>query len=210
MLGGTGKTGRRVVERLRRAACPTRRRLALRRAAVRLGGPHDVGAGAARRRARCTSSFYPDLALPGARRHGRGVRRAGRRARGPPAGAAVRPRRGGGAGERAAVQAAGADCTIVRVQLVLPELQRELHARRVLGGEVALPVGDVPEPFVDVEDIADVAVAALTEDGHAGRALRADRAAAADVRGRGRRDRRRDRPRRCAFVPVPIEEYRRR
>ena len=32
-----------------------------------------------------------------------------------------------------------------------------------------LPAGDVPEPFVDVDDIADVAVAALTEDGHAGR-----------------------------------------
>ena len=38
----------------------------------------------------------------------------------------------------------------------------------VLNGEITLPAGDVPEPFVDVEDIADVAVAALTEDGHAG------------------------------------------
>ena len=38
----------------------------------------------------------------------------------------------------------------------------------VVSGEVALPVGDVPEPFVDAEDIADVAVAALTGDGHAG------------------------------------------
>ena len=39
----------------------------------------------------------------------------------------------------------------------------------MLAGELALPVGDMPEPFVDVDDIADVAVAALTEDGHAGR-----------------------------------------
>jgi uncharacterized protein YbjT (DUF2867 family) len=31
-----------------------------------------------------------------------------------------------------------------------------------------LPAGDVGEPFVDADDIADVAVAALTEDGHAG------------------------------------------
>jgi len=38
----------------------------------------------------------------------------------------------------------------------------------ILGGELALPAGDVPEPFVDAEDIADVAVAALTEDGHTG------------------------------------------
>src|SRR2546423_706647 len=32
---------------------------------------------------------------------------------------------------------------------------------------LTLPVGDVREPFVDAEDIAEVAVAALTEDGHA-------------------------------------------
>ena len=38
----------------------------------------------------------------------------------------------------------------------------------VLLGEVALPVGDMVEPFVDADDIADVAVAALTEPGHAG------------------------------------------
>ena len=38
----------------------------------------------------------------------------------------------------------------------------------VLGGEVALPAGDVREPFIDADDIADVAVAALTEPGHAG------------------------------------------
>ncbi len=38
----------------------------------------------------------------------------------------------------------------------------------VLAGEIALPVGDVREPFIDAEDIADVAFAALTEDCHAG------------------------------------------
>ena len=38
----------------------------------------------------------------------------------------------------------------------------------VLAGEIALPAGAVGEPFVDVDDIADVAVAALTGDGHAG------------------------------------------
>jgi uncharacterized protein YbjT (DUF2867 family) len=36
-------------------------------------------------------------------------------------------------------------------------------------GEPALPVDSVGEPFVDAEDIADVAVAALTEPGHTGR-----------------------------------------
>jgi uncharacterized protein YbjT (DUF2867 family) len=36
----------------------------------------------------------------------------------------------------------------------------------ILAGEVALPVGPVPEPFVDAEDIADVAVAAQAQPGH--------------------------------------------
>ncbi len=33
---------------------------------------------------------------------------------------------------------------------------------------LALPAGSVTEPFVDADDIADLAVAALTEDGHSG------------------------------------------
>lgn len=37
-----------------------------------------------------------------------------------------------------------------------------------MSGEVRLPAGDGKEAFVDAEDIAEVAVAALTEDGHAG------------------------------------------
>jgi uncharacterized protein YbjT (DUF2867 family) len=39
---------------------------------------------------------------------------------------------------------------------------------QVLSGNVTLPAGDQVEPFVDADDIADVAVAALTEDGHVG------------------------------------------
>ena len=39
----------------------------------------------------------------------------------------------------------------------------------VVDGELALPVGDVPEPFVDADDVADAMVAALTEEGHARR-----------------------------------------
>ncbi len=39
----------------------------------------------------------------------------------------------------------------------------------VLAGEVTVPTSGAAEPFVDLEDVADVAVAALTEDGHTGR-----------------------------------------
>ena len=38
----------------------------------------------------------------------------------------------------------------------------------VIAGTVALPVGDVVEPLIDTDDIADVAVAALTDDRHIG------------------------------------------
>ena len=38
----------------------------------------------------------------------------------------------------------------------------------IRAGTVALPAPEVGEPFVDADDIADVVVAALTEDGHAG------------------------------------------
>ncbi len=35
----------------------------------------------------------------------------------------------------------------------------------VITGTLALPAGSIGEPFVDLDDLADVAVAALTEDG---------------------------------------------
>ena len=37
------------------------------------------------------------------------------------------------------------------------------------GDTIAFAAGDVREPFIDCDDIADCAVAALTEEGHAGR-----------------------------------------
>ena len=68
------------------------------------------------------------------------------------------------------------------------------------------PAGDVPEPFVDVDDIADVAVAALTEDGHVGelyeltgpRLLTFAEAVAEIGAATGARSR---------YVPVSVEEY---
>jgi len=47
--------------------------------------------------------------------------------------------------------------------------EENFHAPLV-AGELALPAGAVPEPFIDVEDVADVATAVLTEPGrHTGR-----------------------------------------
>jgi uncharacterized protein YbjT (DUF2867 family) len=76
----------------------------------------------------------------------------------------------------------------------------------VRNGAITLPAGDVPEPFVDVDDIADVAVAALTEEGHAWeiyevtgpRLLTFDRAAREISEATGRE---------VVFQPVPREAF---
>jgi uncharacterized protein YbjT (DUF2867 family) len=45
----------------------------------------------------------------------------------------------------------------------------------VLSGSIRLPAADVPTPFLDTDDVADVAVAALTDDRHVGQRVRAGR-----------------------------------
>jgi uncharacterized protein YbjT (DUF2867 family) len=167
VLGGSGKTGRRIVERLQARHIP-----------VRVGSrtaepPFNWEDSSTWRRALegATSdyiSFFPDLAVPSA----------------PEAIAAFISKaldcgthrlvllsgRGEVEAQRAEqiLQDSGADWTIVRCSWFMQNFSESFFLESVLAGEVALPVGDIPEPFVDAEDIADVAVAALTEDGHVG------------------------------------------
>ena len=199
MLGGTGKTGRRVARAPARARPAGAARLALGRAAVRLGGPLDLGARAARRRGRL------HLLLPRPRGAGRRRRRSPHSPSAAVAGGTRRlvllSGRGEEEAQRAEERAAGVGRRVDgrALQLVQPELQRELlpRAGRWRARWRCRPT-TWREPFVDADDIADVAVAALTEDGHAGRGLRADRPAAADLRRRGRRRSRRATGRECA------------
>jgi uncharacterized protein YbjT (DUF2867 family) len=67
------------------------------------------------------------------------------------------------------LQASGADWTIVRCSWFSQNFSESFFADLLVTGEVMLPVEDVPEPFVDLEDVADIAAAALTEEGHVGR-----------------------------------------
>jgi uncharacterized protein YbjT (DUF2867 family) len=167
VVGGTGKTGRRVVERLEARGLPVR-------VGSRSGEPpfdwedeatwapalRDVGA--------VYVTYYPDLAAPGAANAVRsfaelavesGVRRL-----------VLLSGRGEEEARRAelAVQGVDAEWTIVRSSFFSQNFSESFFLEPILGGELALPVDGVAEPFVDAEDIADVAVAALTEDGHAG------------------------------------------
>ncbi|TDQ54329.1 NmrA family NAD(P)-binding protein [Actinorugispora endophytica] len=67
------------------------------------------------------------------------------------------------------VRDSGADWTIVRPDWFDQNFDEGFFRPAVLAGELALPLGDVKQGFVDAGDIAAVAAAALTGDGHAGR-----------------------------------------
>jgi uncharacterized protein YbjT (DUF2867 family) len=67
----------------------------------------------------------------------------------------------------AALQASGVPWTNVRASWFNQNFSEGYLLDSVLAGEIALPAGAVPEPFVDVDDIADVVVAALTHERHA-------------------------------------------
>ena len=209
VLGGTGKTGRRVVERLAARGVPDARRLALRRAAVRLGGPRHLGARAARRHAPSYVVLLSGPGGPGAAGRGRRLRRAGRRAGGSGGWCCCRAaaRRRRSASEQV-VQGGRRRLDDRAVQLVQPELQRELHRSTACWTAWSrCRSSDVREPFVDVEDIADVAVAALTEDGHAGELYELTGPRLLTFAEAVQRDRGRDRTRRCATCPVTMDEF---
>jgi uncharacterized protein YbjT (DUF2867 family) len=69
----------------------------------------------------------------------------------------------------AALQQSGVPWTIVRASWFDQNFSEGYLLDGVLAGEIALPVGAVPEPFIDADDIADVAVAALTDRRHVGK-----------------------------------------
>ncbi|MDH6233069.1 uncharacterized protein YbjT (DUF2867 family) [Mesorhizobium soli] len=67
----------------------------------------------------------------------------------------------------AALRASGVAWTIVRASWFNQNFSEGYLIDGVLAGEISLPAGAVPEPFIDADDIADVVVAALTDERHA-------------------------------------------
>ncbi|TDD36060.1 NmrA family transcriptional regulator [Actinomadura sp. KC06] len=205
VLGGTGKTGRRVVERLEALDVPVR--MGSRSASPAFDWTDEsTWAPVLQGVEKVYLSYYPDLAAPGAVDAVRSFTAAA-------AGAGVRHVvLLSGRGEDEAqeceriVQASGVAWTVVRASWFAQNFSEDYLLDPVREGEVVLPAGDVPEPFVDADDIADVAVAALTRDGHAGevyevtgpRALTFADAVAEIGRAAGRD---------IAFVSVPVEDY---
>ncbi|MGW6821409.1 NAD(P)H-binding protein [Streptomyces sp. NPDC055005] len=69
-----------------------------------------------------------------------------------------------------AVQASGLDWTILRPTWFAQNFtELDLFASLLQEGELRLPTGEGREAFVDLDDLAEVAAVALTEDGHTGR-----------------------------------------
>jgi uncharacterized protein YbjT (DUF2867 family) len=67
------------------------------------------------------------------------------------------------------VQESGADVTVVRCAWFMQNFSEEYLRDSILAGAVVVPAtGQQLEPFIDADDIADVAVAALTDDRHIG------------------------------------------
>jgi uncharacterized protein YbjT (DUF2867 family) len=206
VLGGTGKTGRRVVQRLQAAGRP-----------VRVGTPSATppfdwddqstwapvleGVGSV------YVTYYPDVAIPGAAAAigafaelavATGVRRL-----------VLLSGRGEQGARRSeqALQQSGADWTIVRSAFMAQNFNESFFLEPVRAGEVAfLADPGLAEPFIDADDIADVAVAALTGDEHVGqlyevtgpRLLGWAQAVAEIAAAAGRPIR---------YVPVSLEEY---
>lgn len=78
----------------------------------------------------------------------------------------------GGDGVIPAVEAAVKDgplpATVLQPSWFAQNFTEGMFVDELTEGVLRLPVGDGREPFVDIADIADVAVAALTDDRHAG------------------------------------------
>lgn len=69
-----------------------------------------------------------------------------------------------------AVRASELEWTVLRPNNFDQNFDEELWYPPVKAGRLALPAGDVPEPFIDLEDVADVAAAVLTDpDRHGGK-----------------------------------------
>jgi len=97
------------------------------------------------------------------------------------------------------VRDTGAEPTILRCSWYMQNFSEDYMLEHV-------PAGEVPTPFVDADDIADVAVAALADDRHVGRlyelagprSLTFAEAAAEIAQASGRQVR---------YVPVSLEQH---
>ncbi|MFF4102553.1 NAD(P)H-binding protein [Streptomyces sp. NPDC001903] len=168
VIGGNGKTGRRVAQKLRAQGRPVRIGSRTGTPAFDWNVPGTWGP-ALEGVDRVYVTYYPDLGFPGA------AEQVGAFAELAAAAGAGRLVLLSGRGEEAArraeesLKASGADWTVVRASWFNQNFDEDFFLEPVRSGEIALPTADAVEAFVDTDDIAEVVVAALTDDRHVGR-----------------------------------------
>lgn len=165
VIGATGKTGRRVAEKLRGKG------LSVRAVSRSTGIVFDwsnqsTWAAALEGITSAYVTYQPDLALPGAvdviRAFLSTAKKAGVNH------VVLLSGRGEEEAEAAeqVLQTSGLDWTVLRASWFMQNFSENYMRDELLSGSLTLPVGHTKEPFIDANDIADVAVAALTETGH--------------------------------------------
>lgn len=168
IVGGPGKVGKRVADRLS-ALRNANVRFASRSTSPPFHWERPATWPAALRNAHAAFvAFQPDLALPAAADAIQSL-------------AEIANRQGlarivllSGRGEEGALEAERrlatfeGEWTVVRCSWFSQNFSETFLADQVRSGEVSLPVGTMREPFIDARDIAEVVGAALMDAGHAG------------------------------------------
>ena len=167
VIGATGKTGARIVQLLETRGHSVRP--GARTAPIPFDWEDETTWRPALTGVRAAYvSYFPDLAFPGAAEK---IEALTELAREMGTGRLVLL---SGRGETHAkhcediVRNSGVDFTLVRCAWFAQNFSEGYLRDPVMGGVLAIPAGDVREPIVDVDDIAEVAAAALTEDRHSG------------------------------------------
>lgn len=166
VTGATGKTGSRVLSRLRAAGFEARS------GSRKAANPFDWNDAATWERAlkgvgAVYVNYRPDYAFPGAIKnlthftHVAGSCGVGR--------VVMLTERGEPNAQRGEeiVAAYGLDYTIVRSAWFAQNFSEGSLWQPVMGGVLPMPGGDIEEPIIDIDDLTDVIVAALTGSGHA-------------------------------------------
>ncbi|MGR3615298.1 MAG: SDR family oxidoreductase [Paracoccaceae bacterium] len=167
VIGATGKTGSRVASKLEAKG------VAVRRGARKSETPFDwedpsTWASVLNGVSKAYVTYFPDLAFPGAVEKLEAFTK-------------VAADTGlkhivllSGRGEHFAtmgeeiVQNSGLPFTIVRAAWFAQNFSEGYLRDPILGGVLPMPGDEIKEPIIDIDNIADVVVAALTEDGHIG------------------------------------------
>ncbi|MEP3198746.1 MAG: NmrA family NAD(P)-binding protein [Lentilitoribacter sp.] len=168
IIGATGKTGSRVANQLEQLNRPIRK--ASRSSTIPFNWDDHKTWNAALEGVRAVYvTYFPDLAFPGA------VEKVAMLAETARTKGVNRLVLLSGRGEHharlgeEAIKNSGIDYTLIRSSWFAQNFSEGYLREPIMGGVLPMPGGNVAEPIIDIDDIADIAVAALTEENHSGK-----------------------------------------